>query len=318
MIFLAHLLIVSAFVGYLGGVMGGGVLLVRGGESEGGNAWWRGVMRGSALLSGVAIVGVGLIILAVPRGQFEGAAPYYIMVLALVEGGCFAAGLRSPRDRVWLSSGGLAILGAMSVLSHITREPITPLVGGAIPSALILIHLGSAIIAEGCLAVLGIVAAASVAADRRLRRMTLPPAGDEELSLVRLDTLYRVLIMSGFVSMTVSATSGGVGALFTRTRPPSDVTLSFAIASWILLGVLVHLRWGRGWPLVRVSHVVSIIVPSLFLGYFGMAIIRGELFHKHLHSIPQLVNGDGDHSKIEGSGSEPDSTEPGRMVVKED
>jgi hypothetical protein len=308
MMFLAHLLIVSAFIGYLGGVVGGAILLVRGGV----NSWWRVVMRGSAFLSAAAIIGVGMAILAAPQGQFEGAAPYYIMVLALVEGGCFAAGLRSPRDRVWLSSGGLAILGAMSVLSHVTREPVAPFGGGAIPSALILIHLGSAIVAEGCLAVLGIVAAASVAADRRLRLMKLPAAVDEELSLVRLDTLYRLLVMTGFASMTVSAASGGVGALFTRARPPSDVTLSFAIASWILLGMLVHLRWGRGWPLVRVSHVVSIIVPGLFLGYLGMAVIRGELFHKQLHSIPHRVDSEAHAPEIEES-----IGEPGNSAVKE-
>lgn len=274
---LAHLLIIASFIGYLSGVIAGGMLTFR--PRAVAPHRWRFLTNVSSLLAVIPLsLVLGLLVFAT-AGQFERAAVYYVAVLLLIEGVCAAVGLRSPRDRVWVSSAGLAVLGAMSVVSHVTPHPLVPSTG-ALPAVLATVHLVSAVVAEGCLALIAIVAAAAVAADRRIRLLQIVEADQRELSLVRIDRVYGVLIVGGFVAMTASVASGGVWSLVSHARSPSDVTIYFGLVSWAILGALVHLRFVASWSVVRTSRVVSVVVPLVFVTYVAMALTRGELFHQ--------------------------------------
>ena len=274
---LVHLLIIAAFVAYLSGVIAGGVVIFRGQDAA--SLRWRALANKSSLLAVVPLSLVLGILLLVRTGQFERAAVYYVVVLLLIEGVCAAVGLRSVRDRVWVSSAGLGVLGAMSVLSHVTPHPLVP-PSGALPGILAIAHLVSAVVAEGCLALVAIVAAAAGAADRRIRSMQIPAGHQQELSLVRLDRVYGALILVGFAAMTASVASGGVWSLVSHARSPSDVTIYFGLVSWGILGFLVHLRFVASWSVIRTARVVRVVVPLVFAAYVSMALFRGELFHQ--------------------------------------
>lgn len=274
---LANLLIITSFIGYLSGVIAGGMLTFRAHAAT--PHRWRVLTNISSLLAVIPLsLVLGLLVFAT-AGQFERAAVYYVAVLLLIEGVCAAVGLRSARDRVWVSSVGLGVLGAMSIVSHVTPHPLVPS-SGTLPALLGMVHLVSAIVAEGCLALIAIVAAAAVAADRRIRMMQILEADQRELSLVRIDRVYATLIVGGFVAMTASVASGGIWSLVSHARSPSDVTIYFGLVSWLMLGALVHLRFVALWSVVQTSRVVSVVVPLLFVTYVAMALIRGELFHR--------------------------------------
>lgn len=285
MIFIAHLLVVVALAGYLVGAGAGAIGLIRG-QSR----WGVALVRGVALLSVSALVGVCLLVILGEGTGIQSTPLYYITCLLLVEGGSWVAGLRSVRDRVWLSTGAIAILVTMSVLAHFSPEPLTAAPGGT-PGVLLGFHLVSALVAEGCLALVAIVAGAAVAADRRLRRMQLPLPGDEEPSLVRLDALYRWLVIGGFCAMTVSAVTGGVWSLMSHAPVRVDVTLFFALVSWGVLLVLMHLRCIVGWPVTRVAPVVASGVVLLFVCYLLGAMMRGDILHRRF--VAAVSEGEG-------------------------
>ena len=274
MIVIAHILVIVAVLGYLIGAGAAAIVLARG-QSR----WVFSLLRVSGAVSvGALVVLSGMAIMG-SRAGIETAALYYTLFLLVVEGGSWLANLRSVRDRMWLSTGGLAALVTMSALSHVSPQPLSPASGGA-PLIVFGLHVISAVVAESCLALIAIVAVASVAADRRLRRMQLPLPGAEEPSLVRLDGLYCWLLIIGFGAISVSAASGGVWALISHAPFQGDATLYFALISWIVLGLLLHLRCGLGWQLLRVAPLVSIGIPLLFVGYLLLVIIRGDIFHQ--------------------------------------
>lgn len=274
MIVVAHILVIVAVLSYLIGAGSAAIVLARG-QSR----WGFVLIKGSGAVSVLALLVLSCMAMAGSSAGIETAALYYSLFLLVVEGGSWLANLRSVRDRMWLSTGGLAALVTMSALSHVSRQPLSPIIGGA-PLVVFGLHVISAVIAEGCLALIAIVAVASVAADKRLRRMQLPLPGVEEPSLVRLDGLYCWLLIIGFAAISVSAASGGVWALISHAPIEGDATLYFALISWVSLGLLLHLRCGLGLSLLRVAPIVSIGIPVLFIGYILLVILRGEIFHQ--------------------------------------
>lgn len=209
----------------------------------------------------------------------EQAGEYYLWVAVVVEALFRASRIRSTIGRLAVSATCLPILMSAAALSH--RQ--SPFEGaGAVAGRVFFIpHIVSALLAESCLVLTGVVGVGSIIIDSLLRRRAVGSMMGGGLNLVYLDQAYRRLILAGFLLMTVSI---GTGALWAISLPLSagiaDATFWFALAGWGTLGVLVYLRYTQQVSLIRIARPLSCFIAGLFLCYFASAVFLGDVFHR--------------------------------------
>lgn len=201
---------------------------------------------------------------------------YYLIVSWIIPVITIAGKLSYPVVLVFVSTLTALLFASSSILIH---QPLTD--SGAGNYFLFGSHVLPALLAEVCLAIAFVVSTVFLVQDRRLRSKA--SVGDSLVgpSLQKLDIFRHRSIVMGFALMTVALISGSAWAAATGEHIFSgDLTRVTALVVWVVLGMLLHLRYQLRWSSKRMSKATVFTIGVLLgISIIVVPLVSGNVLH---------------------------------------
>lgn len=250
----------------------------------------RQVTLGPASLSlragfGLHTLAIALIFLMERPILLESRADYFFWLAWIVPLAYFTLRRRMsfPIVGAFVSSASLLFWTSSSYLVHQVSAPARAAAepGSALSNAALLgLHALPALLAEASLVLAFIVSSVFILQSRRLKSKSLDTLSFRGPSLDSLESLNHRFVLTGFIAMTLAVLSGSVWALSQRRMLlGSDLSQWSAVASWVLLAVILHSRLTLRWSALRLSRVTVWVTGVFVVSFFLMVLLSGTAMH---------------------------------------